>query len=99
VLFGTAAVSVGLAVWALSRLSEPAAVYVLIGSALYLACPVLTIAYHVPRNEALARVDPDSPGAADVWAHCLAAWTAWNHLRTLTSLAAAVAFTLALRAD
>ena len=95
-LFGTAAVSVGLAVVALRRLSEPYAAYLLIGSALYLVGIVLTIAYHVPRNDALAIVDPTSSGAARMGPR--EPLDAWNHVRTLSSVAGAVAYLLALTA-
>jgi uncharacterized membrane protein len=98
-LFGTAAVSIGLAVVALRRPSEPYAVYLLVGSALYLAGIVLTIVYHIPHNDALATVDPTSPGAAQTWAQYVSHWTAWNHVRTLSSLAGAAAFLFALIAD
>jgi uncharacterized membrane protein len=30
-----------------------------------------------------------------VWTHYLSVWTAWNHVRTVASLAAAAAFILA----
>jgi uncharacterized membrane protein len=96
-LFGTAVVCVVLAVWAVTDLSEPVAVYVLIGSAVFLAGIVLTIAYHVPRNDALALVDPNGSGATDTWERYRGAWTAWNHVRTLTCLGGSVAFTIALR--
>jgi uncharacterized membrane protein len=97
-LFGTAAVCVALGISALTRLGERSAVYQLIGSALYIAGVVVTIAYHIPRNDALALVDPSSPGAADAWRHYEMGWTAWNHVRTLTHLAGAVMLTLAFRA-
>jgi uncharacterized membrane protein len=97
-LFGTAAVCIGLSVVALRHLDQRWAVYLLAASALYLACAVLTIIYHVPRNDALALVDPSSPGAAHAWAHYLQPWTAWNHVRTITALAGTTAFILALRA-
>ena len=71
--------------------------YLVVGSALYLAGIVLTIVYHVPHNDSLALVDPNAAGAAAEWARYLSQWTAWNHVRTLTSLLAAVAFTLVLR--
>ena len=96
-LFGTAAVCVGLAISALTRLSEPVARYQLIGSVLYLAGIVLTVAYHIPRNDALDLVDPNGADAAADWAAYLRNWTAWNHVRTLTSLAGAVVLTVALR--
>ena len=97
-LFGTGAVSIALSVVALGHLDQRWAVYVLTGSALYLACLVLTMAYHVPRNDALALVNPTGPGAAHAWAHYLSPWTAWNHVRTVTALGGTTAFIIALRA-
>jgi uncharacterized membrane protein len=97
-LFGTGAVSIALSVVALGHLDQRWAVYLLIGTALYLACIVLTIVYHVPRNNALALVDPAGPGAAHAWAQYLSPWTAWNHVRTVTALAGSTLFIVALRA-
>ena len=97
VLFGTALVCVGLGAVGRTRLSEATGVYLVVGSALYLAAIALTIVYHVPHNDSLALVDPNTTGAAAEWARYASQWTAWNHVRTLTSLAAAVTFTLALR--
>ena len=97
-LFGTGAVSIALSVVALRHLDQSWAAYVLVGGALYLVCVVLTMAYHVPHNDALALVDPSSPGAARAWAQYHSGWTAWNHVRTVTALAGATTFILALRA-
>jgi uncharacterized membrane protein len=94
---GTAAVTVALAVVAFGQLDEPWAVFLLIGAALYLTSIALTFAYHVPRNDALAVLDPAGPSVADTWSTYLSEWTAWNHVRAATSLAAAVTFILALR--
>ena len=96
---GTGAVCVGLGISALTRLGEPGARYQLIGSALYLASIVVTAAYHVPKNDALDRVDPASAGAAETWRQYLTGWIAWNHVRTLTCIAGAVTLVLALRVD
>jgi uncharacterized membrane protein len=98
-LLGTSVVCLGLGISALTRLDEPGAAYQLVGSGLYLLGLVVTVAYHIPRNNALDLVDPAGAGAAEMWRHYLTAWTAWNHVRTLTSLAAAVVLTLALRFD
>jgi uncharacterized membrane protein len=96
-LFGTAMACGALAVWALFAWSERFAPYLLLGGALYLIGTILlTIAYHVPRNEALARVEPHSAEAQSHWRRYLSGWTAWNHLRAATALAAAAAFTSAL---
>jgi uncharacterized membrane protein len=97
-LFGTGAVSIVLSVSALRHLDRSWAAYVLVGGALYMVCIILTIAYHVPHNDALALVDPRSPGAAHAWAQYHSPWTAWNHVRTVTALAGATSFILALRA-
>ena len=55
------------------------------------------MAFNVPRNEALAKLAPADPNAASLWATYLSSWTAWNHVRTAASLAAAAAFTIWLR--
>jgi uncharacterized membrane protein len=86
-----------LAVWALLAWDERFAPYLLVGSALYLVGTILlTIAYHVPRNEALARVEPHSANAESHWRHYLSGWTAWNHVRATAALAAAAVLTIAL---
>ena len=96
-LFGTGLACVALAISALFRLDEPDAVYHLVGGALYLVTIVLTIAYHIPRNDALAAVDPDSADGANYWSYYVSAWTAWNHVRTIASIGAAATLTVALR--
>ena len=97
-LFGTAAASVALAVWALVDWDAAFGPYLLAGSACYLLGTIgLTIAYHVPRNNALAALQPQRAEAAGRWARYVAEWTRWNHLRAAASLAAAVLLTLALR--
>lgn len=98
-LFGTAIAGVGLGVRALRHGEEPASKYVVIGAGLYLVGIVLTAAYHVPHNDALARLDPTSAGSVARWHDYVSHWTAWNHVRALTSLASAAAFTLAIVAD
>jgi uncharacterized membrane protein len=96
-LFGTAAACGALVVWALVAWGEAFAPYLLAGGALYLVGAILlTIVYHVPRNEALAKVEPR--GAEGLWRRYLSGWTAWNHLRTVAALAAAVTLTVALQA-
>ena len=96
-LFGTALACVTLAVGALFRIDEPDAVYHLVGGLLYVAVIVLTIVYHIPRNDALAAVDPDSADGASYWSYYVSAWTAWNHVRAILSIAAAGTLTIALR--
>ena len=77
---------------------EPAAAYLLAGGVVYLVGAILvTMLFNVPRNTALAELGPSSAEGAKVWASYLSSWTAWNHVRTIASLAAAALFTLGLR--
>ena len=97
-LFGTAAACVAVAVWALIDWDEAFGPYLLLGSACYVLGTIgLTIVYHVPRNNALAAVQPQDAEAASRWDRYVTEWTRWNHVRTAASLAAAVVFTLSLR--
>ena len=96
--FGTAAASVLVVIFSLLRWDEAEAVYLLSGGLAYLIGTILvTMAFNVPRNDALAAVDPQSADGARIWAGYVTSWTAWNHLRTAAALAAAVLLTLALR--
>jgi uncharacterized membrane protein len=97
-LFGTALTCAVLVVASIVEWGDPYAVYLLAGGLVYLVGVILvTIAYHIPRNNALDAVDPNSPDAASYWARFLREWTAANHVRTLGALAAAALLTIALR--
>jgi uncharacterized membrane protein len=96
-LFGTALACALLAISAVRRFDQPVARWQLAGCLLYLLMIVVTAAYHVPHNDALALVDPDAAGAGATWRHYLSSWTAWNHLRTLACAGSAVALTIAAR--
>ncbi|MBW4690133.1 MAG: DUF1772 domain-containing protein [Lyngbya sp. HA4199-MV5] len=97
ILFGTAALCLLLAVSSLFKWQQPGAVYLLVGSLLYLIGTMLvTIACNVPLNDALAAVEPTSSDGATLWTRYLTNWTTWNHVRTIAALAATAAFTLAL---
>ena len=98
-LFGTAVACAALAVWALFRLDEDFAAFLLVGAGLYLIGTIwVTMAANVPRNNALAAVEPSAAEAERVWTRYVAEWTAWNHLRTAAALAAAASLTIALTA-
>jgi uncharacterized membrane protein len=94
--FGTAATCAILVVSSLLRLHEPGAAYILAGGLLYLAGVILvTFLFNVPRNDALAAVDPASAEGARLWVDYVKNWTAWNHVRTVASLAASAILTVA----
>ncbi len=95
--FGTAAASVLVVIFSLLRWNEAEAVYLISGGLVYLIGTILvTMAFNVPRNDALAAVDPQSADGAGLWANYVTSWTAWNHLRAAAALAAAILLTFAL---
>lgn len=94
---GTGAVCTLVLVSLLLRWQQPNASYLLVGSLLYLVGTFgVTIAFNVPLNDALAKVEPSSTEGAKLWATYLTNWTFWNHIRTAAALAAAALFTIAL---
>jgi uncharacterized membrane protein len=96
-LFGPALACVVLIVAGLLALDESYGIWLIAGGALYLCGTVgLTIAYHVPRNDALATVDAGSEQAASHWDRYVADWTRWNHVRAGAALLAAAALTVGL---
>jgi uncharacterized membrane protein len=96
-IFGTAAACLFLAISALLNWQQPGAVYLLVGSLLYLIGAVLvTVFFNVPLNDALAIADPNSANGTSLWNSYLTHWTNWNHLRTVAALAGAALFTLAI---
>lgn len=99
-LFGTAVACVAVVVWALADWDDSSGPWLLAGAALYLIGTIgLTMAYHVPRNNALASVDATNPDAEAHWRRYVADWTRGNHVRVAAGLAAAAALTEALRVD
>ncbi len=94
---GTALACLALAVLSVLDWHAPGAAWRLTGSVLYLAgCFLETIVFHVPRNDALARVDSESAEGAQYWARYLREWIPGNHVRTLACVAAATLLTIAL---
>lgn len=79
------------------RWPDEGAVESLVGGALYLLGSFgLTAVANVPRNDALARLDPGSAEASAYWPAYVREWSLWNHVRALASAGAAVAYLLAL---
>jgi uncharacterized membrane protein len=97
VLFGTAFACLFLAISVLFKWQQSSAVYLLLGSLLYLVGTIgVTIAFNVPMNDALAIAKPESAEGASLWTKYLIDWTFWNHIRTVAALVAAALFTIAL---
>ena len=97
-LFGTAVACIALGIWAPADWDDSYGPWLLAGGVLYLAGTAgLTMAYHVPRNNALAKADPMSAEGAELWRRYLREWTAGNHVRVAAGVAAAAALTEAIR--
>jgi uncharacterized membrane protein len=97
VFLGTAATCLVVLVASFWRWYEAPAGLVVAGSSVYLVGAFLTtVVFNVPMNQALASRDPNVPDSAARWAGYLASWTAWNHVRTIAALIAAILLTLAL---
>ena len=91
-LFGTAPACLAVIVAALVDWDGSYGPYLVAAGALYLVgCIGVTMAFNVPRNNVLARLEPASAESAEVWGRYLVEWTAWNSVRTVASLAAAAA--------
>ncbi len=96
VFVGTAAVCAVLTVTSFIRWGQPGAVFLLVGGLLYLiGSIVVTGAFNVPLNDSLAAVTPEK-ATTEAWRQYLEPWMLWNHVRTLTSLLASLAFIFAL---
>ena len=95
-LFGTAAGCLLLAIAVLPKLPQPNIIYLFVGAVLYLVGAIgVTIAFNIPLNDALAKVEPDSSEGSNLWARYLIDWTFWNHIRTLAAFVATVLLLLA----
>ncbi|MHA0289434.1 anthrone oxygenase family protein [Mycobacterium sp. C3-094] len=83
--FGAALLALAMGVTAVVA-SPPGRGWLLAGAAFGVAGAIVTVAANVPLNDGLdaAAVTPD------VWRAYLVSWTSWNHVRTVTSLVAAV---------
>jgi uncharacterized membrane protein len=89
VFLGTAVVCLLLIASALISPPASGGGYLIAGGAFYLVGTFLvTMVFNVPRNNQLAAADPQTEAAARLWSEYLRSWTAWNHVRTVASLAA-----------
>lgn len=97
VFFCTAALAGLLGIAAPLRWTEPGALYLLLGSLLYLNGPFgVTLMKNLPLNAKLSAVEPDSAEGARVWDAFRSSWSMWNHVRWIGALAACASFAIAL---
>lgn len=95
---GTALAGAVLGVYSLVSLDGPERTWLVAGGITYIVGAVLvTGAYHIPRNQALDRLDPQAVDAADRWSSYLSEWLPVHHLRTLAAIASCASFVMAIR--
>lgn len=96
-LFGTAVLCLVTLVIGVAELGDSHGPYLVAGSVVYLlGAIVVTMAFNVPLNNALADQDPKSEAGSELWLRYLTSWTAWNDVRALASLLAAALLIVAL---
>ncbi|OAN42514.1 DUF1772 domain-containing protein [Mycolicibacterium iranicum] len=86
---GSAALAAGVGVATVARWQTPGAGYILAGSILGVVAFGVTVAFNIPLNNALDRLDPSTLSTADAareWKSYLVPWTNWNHVRTVAPL-------------
>jgi uncharacterized membrane protein len=96
-LFGTGLICLVLIAAVFFGWSQSGSYWLLAGAVIYVVGnPIVTMAFNVPLNDALAAVDPASANGAAVWANHLNQWVMWNHVRTVTAIVAMACFIMAL---
>ncbi|MCF3124846.1 MULTISPECIES: anthrone oxygenase family protein [Streptomyces] len=97
IFLGATGLSAVLAVVTFVLWPDEGTVELLLGCALYLFGSFgVTVAANVPRNDALAEVDPESAEGAEYWRTYVREWTVWNTVRAVASTGATASFILAL---
>lgn len=100
VLFGTGLACLALAIASAQDFDAPFVKQRLAASGLYLVGVVgLTIGYHVPRNDRLDGVDPNSAAGVAYWGTYLEQWIPMNHVRTVAPLVTAAVLIRTLMLD
>jgi uncharacterized membrane protein len=98
VFLGTAVACLMVLFFTLGSWQNPGAIYAIVGSLCYLiGAMVVTFVCNIPRNNVLAALDPASASSVSIWDEYLIGWTNWNHVRSISTLAAVTALSIALR--
>lgn len=97
---GAALLAVAVGVVAVVQIRQPGSGWLLAGAILGVLGAIITIAFNVPLNNHLDTVEPAGLSVADAareWQAYLSTWTAWNHARTATAIAAPVLMLVGVR--
>ena len=86
---GTAVTSVAAIALAVADWQSAFGPYVVAAGVLYVVGVIgVTRAFHIPRNDALDKLDPAAPTSEAFWSRYLVEWNAWNHVRAIAPLIA-----------
>lgn len=97
VFIGTAVICIFLVVNVFVQWYVTEVAWIIAGGLLYLVGSFLvTVVFHVPWNEELAKTDPGNSESVQEWNEYLWKWTAWNHVRTFAAFAAMASCIVAL---
>ena len=98
--FGATILALVVGVIAVIQLQQPGSWWVLVGAVLAILAAVITMVFNVPLNNRLDTVTPVGLSAADAtreWQVYFSTWTAWNHVRTVTSFVGAALLLFGIR--
>ena len=96
-MFGTGVVFIAAAILGMMDAEGTVFWLYLAGALLYaVGCVGVTIVGNVPLNERLAKPDPETDEAAELWDHYLVRWTLFNTTRTTASALACLVYAIAL---
>ena len=98
--FGATILALVVGVMAAIRIGQPGNVWILVGAVFGILAAIITMAFNVPLNDHLDTVNPVGLSFADAareWQAYFSTWTAWNHVRAVTSIIAAVLMLFGLR--
>ena len=93
-IVGAGLVGLPVAIAEVGNLGEAGARFLITGVGLSLLALAITMGLNVPKNNALDRLDPDSPSAVAYWPRYITSWTRANTLRAVASLASTASYAL-----
>jgi uncharacterized membrane protein len=94
VFLGSALLAFAVGVIALAQIGRPGSWYLLAGAIFGVLGMIVTMLFNVPLNDQLQRAE--MADAAAQWQAYYTNWTAWNHVRTGSGLAAATLMLIGL---
>ncbi len=97
VFVGMALACAALAVVSILSWTDAGARLRLAGCILYaVGCFGVTMAFNVPRNDAMAKLDPEAAESVPAWERYVDEWTMWNTVRTIAAIAGSAALVAGL---